>query len=174
MQQVQQGSTVLASYTLRQAQGEPYDGDGNRIKSVMNGETITYVGSLYEKKVVGSRTTHTKYYTFGSQRIAVRVAGILSWLLSDHLGSTAVTADGATGGRTGELWYKPWGEYRGTAFGATPTTFNPSTGSGQASRVSGGIADRGCCIMAHAGMIRSSGGSSVRIRSCRSRAIRRA
>ena len=32
-----------------------------------------------------------------------------------------MTADGATGARTGELWYKPWGESRGTAFGATPT-----------------------------------------------------
>ncbi|WP_423223227.1 RHS repeat-associated core domain-containing protein [Candidatus Amarolinea aalborgensis] len=100
-----------------------YDADGNRIKSVLNGETITYVGSLYEKKVVGSATTHTKYYTFGGRRIAVRVAGILSWLLSDHLGSTTVTADGVSGVRTAELWYKPWGESRGTPFGATPTTY---------------------------------------------------
>ena len=98
-----------------------YDGDGNRVKSVMNGETVTTIGNLYEKKVVGGATTHTKYYTFGGRRIALRVAGTLSWLLSDHLGSTAVTADGTTGGRTGELWYKPWGENRGTAFGATPT-----------------------------------------------------
>ena len=67
-----------------------YDADGNRIKSVLNGETITYVGSLYEKKVVGSTTTHTKYYTFGGRRIAVRVAGILSWLLSDHLGLSLI------------------------------------------------------------------------------------
>ncbi len=100
-----------------------YDADGNRIKSVVNGETTIFVGSLYEKKLVGSTTTHTKYYTFGGRRIAVRVAGILSWLLSDHLGSTAVTADGATGGRTGELWYKPWGESRGTPYGVTPTTY---------------------------------------------------
>ena len=102
---------------------------GNRSKSVLNGETTTYVGSLYEKKVVGSATTHTKYYTFGGRRLALRVAGTLSWLLSDHLGSTAVTADGATGVRAGELWYKPlrqaqggpWGESRGVPFGATPT-----------------------------------------------------
>jgi len=32
-----------------------------------------------------------------------------------------LTADGATGARTAELWYKPWGESRGTAFGVTPT-----------------------------------------------------
>ena len=98
-----------------------YDADGNRVKSVLNGETVIYVGNLYEKKVVGSTTTHTKYYYFGGRRIAVRVAGTLSWLLSDHLGSTTVTADGATGARTAELWYKPWGESRGAAFGVTPT-----------------------------------------------------
>jgi RHS repeat-associated protein len=59
----------------------------------------------------------------GGQRIVLRVAGIVSWLLSDHLGSTAVTADGVSGVRTAELWYKPWGESRGTPFGATPTTY---------------------------------------------------
>ncbi|MBK6431582.1 hypothetical protein [Candidatus Amarolinea dominans] len=35
LQQVQQGSTVLASYTVRQAQGGPYDADGNRVKTVL-------------------------------------------------------------------------------------------------------------------------------------------
>ncbi|MFZ1630618.1 MAG: hypothetical protein WAV70_17005, partial [Anaerolineae bacterium] len=28
-----------------------YDADGNRVKSVMNGETVTTIGNLYEKKV---------------------------------------------------------------------------------------------------------------------------
>ena len=144
------GSTELAEVGAATA-SFAYDGRacpersrrGNRSKSVLNGETTTYVGSLYEKKVVGSATTHTKYYTFGGRRLALRVAGTLSWLLSDHLGSTAVTADGATGVRAGELWYKPlrqaqgrlrqaqgrlrqaqggpWGESRGVPFGATPT-----------------------------------------------------
>ncbi|MFZ1464633.1 MAG: RHS repeat-associated core domain-containing protein, partial [Anaerolineae bacterium] len=41
----------------------------------------------------------------------------------DHLGSTTVTANGASGERTAELWYKPWGESRGTPVGATPTTY---------------------------------------------------
>ena len=39
LQQVKQGSTVLDSYTLRQAQGEPYDADGNRAKAVMGDNT---------------------------------------------------------------------------------------------------------------------------------------
>ena len=54
-------------------------------------------------------------------RIALRVNGVVRWLLRDHLGSTTVTANGASGERTAELWYKPWGENRGTPVGATPT-----------------------------------------------------
>ncbi|MFZ1595280.1 MAG: RHS repeat-associated core domain-containing protein, partial [Anaerolineae bacterium] len=98
-----------------------YDADGNRVKSVMNGETVTTIGNLYEKKVVGGATTHTKYYYFNGQRVAVRVAGVLYWLLRDHLGSTTVTANGASGVREAELWYKPWGETRGTPYQTTPT-----------------------------------------------------
>ena len=54
--------------------------------------------------------------------MAVRKAGAVSYLFGDHLGSTSVTAN-ASGARTGELWYKPWGESRGTPFGTTPTTY---------------------------------------------------
>ena len=106
---------------------------------------MIYVGNLYEKKVVGATTTHTKYDYFGGRRIAVRVAGTLYWLLSDHLGSTTVTADGATGGRTGELWYKPWGESRGAAFGATPTArrFTGQTLDG----VAGGVVFLQCALL---------------------------
>jgi hypothetical protein len=53
--------------------------------------------------------------------VAVRKAGAVSYLFGDHLGSTSVTAN-ASGTRTGELWYKPWGESRGMLFGTTPTT----------------------------------------------------
>jgi RHS repeat-associated protein len=63
-----------------------------------------------------------KYYEAGGQRVALRKNGALSYLFGDHLGSTSVTAN-SSGTRTGELWYKPWGEYRGTAFGTTPTTY---------------------------------------------------
>ena len=61
---------VTASYV--------YDADGNRVKSVLNGETVIYVGNLYEKKVMGGVTTHIKYDYFGGRRIAVRVAGTRS------------------------------------------------------------------------------------------------
>src|SRR5512133_3790408 len=66
-----------------------YDGDGKRVKGTVNNVTTTYVGSHYE--VQG--TTTRKYYFAGAQRIAVRENGALSFFLTDHLGSTAITAN---------------------------------------------------------------------------------
>ncbi|MEJ2601542.1 MAG: RHS repeat-associated core domain-containing protein, partial [Anaerolineales bacterium] len=40
--------------------------------------------------------------------------GGLKWLFDDHLGSTTIMADGATGAKVSELRYKPWGEIRYT------------------------------------------------------------
>jgi hypothetical protein len=34
-----------------------------------------------------------RYYTLGGQRVAVRSGATLSWLFSDHLGSTSIIAD---------------------------------------------------------------------------------
>ena len=110
LQQVKQGST---------APGYTYDADGNRVKAVMGSSTTVYVGAIYEKTTSGSSTTITKYYQAGGQRIALRVNGVVRWLATDHLGSTALTAS-ETGGRLSEIRYKPWGESRYT-FGATPT-----------------------------------------------------
>ena len=45
----------------------------------------------------------------------------LNWLLSDHLGSTALTAS-YSGSRVAELRYHPWGETRYT-YGSTPTSY---------------------------------------------------
>ncbi|MBK6430202.1 hypothetical protein [Candidatus Amarolinea dominans] len=72
VQQVKQGSTVLASYT--------YDADGARVKAVIGSSTTVYVGSLYEQTTTGSSTTITKYYQAGGQRIALRVNGVVRWL----------------------------------------------------------------------------------------------
>ncbi|MDZ7296246.1 MAG: RHS repeat-associated core domain-containing protein, partial [candidate division KSB1 bacterium] len=54
------------------------------------------------------------------QRVAMRENGTLYYLLTDHLGSTAITANGS-GNRVAELRYKVWGETRYT-WGTTPTT----------------------------------------------------
>ena len=61
----------------------------------------------------------TKYYYAGSQRIAMRENGTLSYLLSDHLGSTSLVTDSA-GTLISETKYKAWGETRYSS-GTSPT-----------------------------------------------------
>ena len=89
----------------------------------------------------GGATTITKYYQAGGQRIALRVNGAVRWLATDHLGSTAVTAN-ETAARIAELRYKPWGENRYT-FGATPTQ-RRLTGQVM-DDAAGCISTTGCC-----------------------------
>jgi len=73
----------------------------------------------------------TKYYGVypelgrgaGSQRIAMRVNGTLSFIFGDHLGSTSLTATVDINGNitaTSEMRYKRWGEVR---FGSAPTKY---------------------------------------------------
>jgi hypothetical protein len=57
------GGTVTASFV--------YDGDGNRVKGVVNGTTPFYVSDLYEV----SGTKVTKYYAEGGTKAALRVSG---------------------------------------------------------------------------------------------------
>jgi RHS repeat-associated protein len=104
-----------------------YDGDGQRIKSVINGVTTYFVGNYYEK----TGSTATKYYYAGAQRVAMRAGSTLSYLLTDHLGSTSLTTN-ASGGVVSELRYKAWGETRYTS-GTMPTKY---TYTGQYSNLS--------------------------------------
>jgi RHS repeat-associated protein len=60
-----------------------------------------------------------KYYSAGGKRVALRSGGTLYWLLSDHLGSTAVTLSGTT--EAGEVRYRAFGATRFTS-GTTPTS----------------------------------------------------
>ena len=93
-----------------------YDGDNNRVRGTIGGVTTVYIGNIYE--VQGS--TIKKYYYAGNQRVAMRDGGTLSWLLGDHLGSTAYTINGTT--ETAEVRYRPWRRNR-FVFGTTPTTY---------------------------------------------------
>jgi RHS repeat-associated protein len=52
--------------------------------------------------------------------VALRSGGMLYWLLSDHLGSTAVTLSGTT--EAGEVRYRAFGATRFTS-GTTPTSY---------------------------------------------------
>jgi RHS repeat-associated protein len=88
-----------------------YHSDGHRVKSVINNETILFIGGHYEIKNPGSGQEVTKYYFAGAQRIAMRKYTIpqsstLTYLLGDHLGSTSITTDN-TGAKVSEMRYKP-------------------------------------------------------------------
>ena len=96
-----------------------YDGDGHRVKSVMAGVSTYYVGNYYE--YVTSSTTK-KYYYAGGQRVAMRNNNTLSYLLGDHLGSTAITAN-SNGTLYTEQRYYPWGDTRYNSPATTPTTY---------------------------------------------------
>ncbi len=61
-----------------------------------------------------------KYYTSGGQRIALRRDGVISYLLTDHLGSTRVTTD-AAGAQAAEMKYYPFGATRYNSGGQKTT-----------------------------------------------------
>jgi hypothetical protein len=81
----------------------------------VNAATTYYVSGYYEKSVDGATVTERKYYMAGTTTIAIRTivgeTDTLNWLLSDHLGSTSVTAD-ESGVYYSELRYTAYGEVR--------------------------------------------------------------
>lgn len=111
--EVKRGATVVASLV--------YDGDSKRVKATFGTTTFATVGNHFEEETTGTTVRYRKYYYAGRVRIAMRDGTTPYLILTDHLGSTTAMADLTTGARTSELWYRPWGEYRGTPFGATPT-----------------------------------------------------
>jgi RHS repeat-associated protein len=92
---VSRGGSTIATFV--------YDGDGTRVQSTINGVATKFVGEYYE--VTG--TVVTKYYGGA----AMRVGGVLTYLLSDHLGSNSLILDTA-GNVVGETRYTAWGEER--------------------------------------------------------------
>jgi len=115
--QVNQGASTVAQFG--------YDGDGRRVKGTVNGTTTAYVGDYYE--LTGG--TARKYYTHWGRRIAMQEGGTLYWLVTDHLGSTAIV----TGTTQSEVRYDAWGADRYTA-GNMHTTYR-FTGQRYESRV---------------------------------------
>ncbi|MHB0967951.1 MAG: hypothetical protein ACYC36_16030 [Bellilinea sp.] len=83
--------------------------------------TTYYVGNHYEKQVQGSQQNERKYYFAGPNRIAMlapqgcsaslRKNGTLTWLLTDHFGSTSVSVN-ASGNLVSSLRYTAFGEVR--------------------------------------------------------------
>jgi len=92
--------------------------------------TTYYPGRHYNKEVNGTTERTQKFYQAAGQTIAapsaklrghVRTNGELKWILSDHLGSTSVTAN-ADGTWNSELRYTPYGETRYNS-GLTPSDY---------------------------------------------------
>jgi RHS repeat-associated protein len=103
-----------------------YDGDGKRVKSVINTNlTIVYLGDYYEYELLNDETiTQRFYYYAGRTRVAMRTGinpGTLDFLFGDHLGSTSITTD-SNGVNPTELRYYPWGGVRYSS-GTTPKSF---------------------------------------------------
>lgn len=104
-----------------------YDGQGNLVGSEVNGVTTLYPSRdyvvVYDEN--GDVTSIQKYYTVGTQTIALRtIAGetnTLQWILGDHLGSTSIVAN-ADGSYFSELRYSAFGENR-YSYNITPTDF---------------------------------------------------
>jgi YD repeat-containing protein len=90
-----------------------YDGDGNRVKSVIGSTKTYYIANYYEFITSGGNSTIKKYYYLAGQLVCMRNNGTQKWLLSDHLGSMAVTANNV-GAWEGESRYRPYGKVRGT------------------------------------------------------------
>ena len=95
-----------------------YDADGSRIIKTSNGVSTYYISPLFE--VTGSDVT--RYYYFNGQRVAMHKSGTLTYLHSDHLGSTVLTTDISLN-PTGDQRYFAYGKQRDTGPVATDHQF---------------------------------------------------
>lgn len=85
-----------------------YDGNGQMVRSKINGRFTAYVSPAYQVANPNSPAESvTKYYQGG----AMRVGGTVYYTLSDHIGSTSITLNNS-GTKTAEMRYKAWGEVR--------------------------------------------------------------
>jgi RHS repeat-associated protein len=128
---VKKNDVTIAAFT--------YDGEGRRVKSVVDGETILFVGGYFELNDTTDQVT--KYYPGGAiRKYIVPQTTTLNYMLGDHLGSTSLATD-ASGNLLVETRYTPWGEVRYT----TPNQTLPTrhTFTGQYSYVSDDATDLG-------------------------------
>ena len=93
---------------------------------LVEGPDSYYLGKYYQK-VVDAQSVETvqKYYAAGSMTIALRtiVSSVetVTWLVSDHIGSTSITAN-ADGSFNSEIRYLAFGEVRYSSE-ITPTNY---------------------------------------------------
>ncbi len=102
-----------------------YDGDGQRVKAVVNGATTHYVGKHYEHSVgssvcasANSNKCDTRYYFVGGRLVGFFRNNYLSnngqrFVFSDHLGSTNLVINGA-GTKLWADYFTPYGGWHHT------------------------------------------------------------
>jgi RHS repeat-associated protein len=73
--------------------------------------TTYYPRREYELRIEGASETVVKYYFTTAGRTAMRVNGVLTWLVVDQVGSTTITAN-ADGSFQSEIRYSAYGEVR--------------------------------------------------------------
>ncbi|MFD8013725.1 RHS repeat-associated core domain-containing protein [Streptomyces sp. NPDC058955] len=95
-----------------------YDAEGNRIVRKDPSTTTLYLPGMELSVTNGSSTVKgTRYYTHAGQTVAVRTSdGKLSFLASDHHGTSDVAIDSTTGAVT-QRRFDPYGLNRGTPSG---------------------------------------------------------
>ncbi|MFG3234349.1 polymorphic toxin-type HINT domain-containing protein [Streptomyces antibioticus] len=97
-----------------------YDSSGNRlVRKDPTGTTVYLPGTELKLSADGTRTEATRYYEFAGQSVAVRTAGKVSFIASDHHGTGEVAIDSATGA-TSQRRFDPFGVERGAKTGAWP------------------------------------------------------
>jgi hypothetical protein len=98
-----------------------HNGYGQMVKSVVNGVVTSFAGKHYKRVVNGTAVVVQKTYMLGSRIVAVRTDGMLSFVLTDHLGSTVAMTD-ESGNLTSRLRYTAFSERREANEDGTPGT----------------------------------------------------
>jgi YD repeat-containing protein len=113
--QVVAGGSLTTTYA--------YNAEGAMVRRVRPDCSSTLYAGLveYELNAAGSEVSRTSYINVPGARV-VRTgtgAGTVSWVLTDHLGSSSVTTD-SNGNTVGELRYEAYGATRWST-GSMPT-----------------------------------------------------
>jgi len=80
------------------------------------------VGGYFEWQTTASGSVAVKYYSAGSAKIAMRKAGVVTYLLGDHLGSTSVAYNDVTNSVQSKGYFA-FGQERYSLGGDLPTRY---------------------------------------------------
>lgn len=119
---------TLYTYPGEGGSGPNRRGDGLLIKKVVDpccagqaAQATVYIGPHYEIDVNSGQ--ETKYYFLGSQRVAMQKGGAVTYLHTDHLGSTSVASEEGGDPVGDALRYFPYGAERAGSPETMPTDY---------------------------------------------------